>query len=239
VTAIRDLHPNAAGLFRAVLPAPVLARLDLATLTGEPGSFIDDHLAATHSDLLFSVTLAGHRAFIYALLEHQSSPDELMALRLLKYMLRIWERHVEDHGRGKQALPLPFIIPIVVHHGEEGWTAATRLEGLFDQALAEELELGSLVPRLEFLLDDLTYLSDDDLRHRARGLLPVLALWALRDARYSGRAEVSVRRWLGASSTFIEPKTAGRQSRPFSAIFTRSPKFGHPDHLHHPRRTLP
>jgi predicted transposase YdaD len=189
---------NAAALFRAILPERLLEKLDLSTLTVEPGSYVDDQLASSHSDLLFSVELDARPAFLYTLLEHQSMPHVLMPLRVLKYMLRIWDRYVDDRGGGKQALPLPFIIPIVVHHGEDGWSAAVRLEELFDEALAEELELGPLVPRLEFLLDDLSGLSDAELRRRAHGLGPALSLWALRDARNSGRLESSAQRWLGA-----------------------------------------
>ena len=37
-------------------------------------------------------TLDGRAAFVYVLIEHQSSPDPMMPLRMLRYVMRIWER---------------------------------------------------------------------------------------------------------------------------------------------------
>ena len=42
---------------RAVLPPALLALLDLESLRLEPGSFVDDELTQSHSDLLLSVWL--------------------------------------------------------------------------------------------------------------------------------------------------------------------------------------
>jgi predicted transposase YdaD len=177
---------------RAILPRALLAALDLATLRPCPGSFVDQALAGSHSDLLFSVELAGKPAFLYLLCEHQSTVDPLMPLRLLGYVVRILQQHVEQT---KGALPLPAVLPLVLHHSETGWTAATRLEALFDPALLEVEGLRDWLPRFGFLLDDLSHLSDEALWDRAMGLVPSLTLWALRDGRDPKRLLASLRRW--------------------------------------------
>jgi predicted transposase/invertase (TIGR01784 family) len=84
---------NAASQLRAVLPPDVTARLDLRRLARVQGSFVDADLTWRHTDLLFSAQLDGHDAFVYLLVEHQSSDDPLMALRLLRYVTRIWDAY--------------------------------------------------------------------------------------------------------------------------------------------------
>ena len=88
---------HAAGLFRSVLPEPCAGAMVWSTLSLEPGSFIDSALGKSHSDLLFSVDLDGSRAYLYLLLEHQSSNDRDMPWRMLRYLDRIWARHRKDN----------------------------------------------------------------------------------------------------------------------------------------------
>jgi predicted transposase/invertase (TIGR01784 family) len=177
---------------RAVLSPAQLAQLNLATLRPCPGSFIDQALAGSHSDLLFSVELSGQPALVYVVCEHQSTVDPLMPLRMLGYVVRILLQHAEQ---AKGALPLPVVVPLLVHHSATGWTASTRLEGLFDPALLEVEGVGAWVPRFEILLDDLSHLSDEALWARTMSLVPRLTLWALRDGRDSKRLVASLARW--------------------------------------------
>ena len=87
---------HAEGELRHVLPPAVVERIDWPSLSLCPGSFVDDVFQDRHTDLLFSVRLSGRPAWLYVLLEHQSSTDELMPYRLLRYMVRIWERWLAD-----------------------------------------------------------------------------------------------------------------------------------------------
>ncbi|HEU4536776.1 MAG TPA: Rpn family recombination-promoting nuclease/putative transposase [Polyangiaceae bacterium] len=180
---------------RAVLPPALLHTLDLASLRPCPGSFVDPALAGSHSDLLFSVKLAGRPALLFVLFEHQSTVDSLMPLRLLGYVVRVLLQHAEQAEQADGLLPLPVVVPLVLHHSATGWTAATRLEDLFDPALLATEGLDELVPRFGFLLDDLSHQSDQALWDRAMGLVPSLTLWALRDGRDPKRLLASLTRW--------------------------------------------
>jgi hypothetical protein len=162
----------AAAELRAVLPPSLVDRLDLDRLALAEGSFIDRDLQGSQADRLFSVPCDGQLAFVYVLFEHQSTVDPLMPLRLLAYMVRIWQRHVAE--RGGTALPLPIIIPVVLHHSDTGWIRATEFHSLLDPALIELPEVARLSPGFDFLLDDLTRLSDEQLRRRALGDLASL-----------------------------------------------------------------
>jgi predicted transposase/invertase (TIGR01784 family) len=78
---------NAASQLRAVLPSGIADRLDLGRLAPVPGSFVDEDLRWRHSDVLFTAPLDGRDAFVYVLVEHQSSDDPLMAFRVLRLSL--------------------------------------------------------------------------------------------------------------------------------------------------------
>lgn len=145
-------HPErAAAELRAALPAHVVSQVDWASLRREPGSVVDVELRETESDLLFSARLSGGRPVLfYVLLEHQSSVDGWMALRMLRYVVRQLEHWRQEHpGSGL----LPVIIPLVLYHGPGGgWSAPRRVEELFDvPSEGEESERWrALVPRFEY-----------------------------------------------------------------------------------------
>lgn len=190
---------RAAAELCAVLPAEVLRRIDLTTLEPCPAEVVDKALAASYSDLLFRVRIAGKAGLLYVLFEHQSRPDPLMPLRLLGYLVRVLELHARgDRDDGEPLLPLPVVIPVVLHHSEHGWQSSTRFDNLFDPELIADPAVAGLVPRFEFVLDDISELSDEGLRARAFDYVTRLALWALRDSRNPERLLSTARGFLRA-----------------------------------------
>jgi Putative transposase, YhgA-like len=209
---------HAAAEFRAVLPAQLVALTNFSTLALCPGSYVDEALAGSESDLLFSAQVNNQAALFYILFEHQSSPDRLMPLRLLRYVVRILERHVQGKSAA-EALPLPLVIPVVLHHSETGWSFTRRLEELFDSELLSRADVCELVPRLSFVLDDLSHLTDEQLESRALGLMPALTLWALRDSRSPERLARSFGHWASAMADLCGRPAEGKRSEHFSATF--------------------
>ncbi len=183
-------HPErAAAELRAVLPEQVVSEVDWSSLRRESSSVVDPELRETESDLLFTARLrTGHPLLLYVLLEHQSTVDRWMALRMLRYVVRQVERWRQEHPDSDV---LPLIIPLVMYHGPDGaWTAPRRVEELF--ALPEEgrEQWRALAPRFEYLLDDLTAEREEALRARPG---PPLARLAWLVLRY-GRSEELARR---------------------------------------------
>jgi predicted transposase/invertase (TIGR01784 family) len=171
---------HAIELLRSVLPPAVVRHIDFDTLQVEPTSFIDEKLRARFSDLLFRVRLAGQPAYLYLLFEHQSGPERLMCLRLLRYVLDVWDDHLEKDPRSTH---LPVVIPIVLHHGEHGWTQPVTLRDLYD-APPEVLDaLRPYLIDLTFVLDDLAPQDDAAMRARALSAVPMTTLWAFRHVR--------------------------------------------------------
>ncbi|XXT16983.1 Rpn family recombination-promoting nuclease/putative transposase [Sorangium sp. So ce429] len=171
---------HAAAALREVLPAALAARIDFASLRLQPGSFIDEELAASHSDLLFTARLEQTSLFLYVLFEHQSTTHPLMAFRLLEYMVRIWQGHLERHPK---AMLLPAILPVVLHHSQTGWTGAVAFQELLDVPPETLALMAEHVPRFRFVLDDISKETDEALRARAMTALGRLVLWCLRHAR--------------------------------------------------------
>ncbi len=128
-------RPKAAGaLLRERLP-PVIAE----QLVGDPvlveGTFVDEEMRKSQSDRLFQVALRrGRSAFVYCLVEHKSAPDPRVALQLLRYLVRIWER-LDRHAEGKGLLPP--ILPLVVYHGILQWSTPPRFSSML--AATEEM----------------------------------------------------------------------------------------------------
>ena len=187
---------RAAAELSIVLPEALSKRFDWSTLRLHDGSFIDPELVETYSDLLFQVDLAKYPTLVYVLFEHKSSPQRLTPFQLLCYVVRVLESHVRQCRVQKiPALPLPPVIPMVLHHSESGWTAPTELLPLFGPVLQAVPELEACLPSLHFIVDDISHLSDEQLRQRALDAVTKLALWAMRDGRAPARLLESFGHW--------------------------------------------
>jgi predicted transposase YdaD len=174
---------DAAALLRELVPPAVRAVVAWETLDGERGSFVDAMLADHHSDLLFTAQRTTRASeTIYFLLEHQSTIDPTMPLRMLTYEIRIWNRFVKEHRDAW----LPPVFAVLVGHVRGGWTAARAFAELFDPDVMAISEIATLVPRFSMIVEDvedLTQRSNDELATRSLGAFQKLALWLLRDAR--------------------------------------------------------
>ena len=157
--AIFGRSEHAASELRAILPQGLAARLDLDRLERVDGSFVDPALRQHHTDVLLRTRLDHREALIYVLLEHQSTPDRWMALRICSYLTQIWHRHLDQHPGLTQ---LPPIIPIVVYQGRTPWTPALDLIDLLDV----DHDTTDLAPRCSYLLEDLHRLDVEELRSR-------------------------------------------------------------------------
>ncbi len=179
---------NLGGELRTLLPPALLAKLDLATIRTEPGSFVDERLKERHTDLLFSVKLTGRDALLYVLFEHRSSVDPVLVVRLLVYMSRIWDDWLRKH-EGARAVPP--ILPLVLYQGPTAWNAATSLHDAIDVETDALALLREHLPAYRFVLDDLAVQSDEELRARTmavQGRVALLLLRHIREARSDVKA---------------------------------------------------
>lgn len=194
---------NAASQLRAVLPATLVARLELEKLALVSGSFVDEELRSRYSDLLFSAPLDGHDAFVYVLVEHQSRTDPVMPFRMLEYVVRIWRRHLQQRRDGA-APRLPVVIPLVVHQNRRPWTGPTEVSELIDLPPGNSEAMGDFLPRFQFLLDDLARVDEQALRARPLTPLARMALVLLKIATGNQRLAEDLAGWVDDLHAVLE-----------------------------------
>ncbi len=203
---------NARGVLATALPAAIVARIDLSALSLRPGSFVNEDLQDRYSDILYSARISGREALIYILWEHKSEPEPLTPLQVMRYMVRIWDQHLASLPKKKRGdvRKLPVIVPVVLHHGRDGWTAAVSFEEMLD-ADEEMLEaLGEHVPRLRLVIDDLWKQTDDQLYGRAATSFARLVLWALKNAREAGWLGGEIGRWKELIAAVLSEREGAR-----------------------------
>ena len=155
------------------LPPALAEAVDGSTLQMAPSSHVDEQLAARHLDLLFQVKLReGGPLLLHVLLEHQSTPDDLMGRRIYRYVHHVWTWHERSHPAARA---LPPVISLVLYHGLDPWPGRCRLH---DQVALAGVppEAAPYVPDLRYLLLDLRRTADARLTGTALGRLVLLLL---------------------------------------------------------------
>lgn len=156
--AISDVRV-AREFFEQHLPEGVLALVDLTTLKLSSNTYIDKDLRAFSSDVLFEVNTKNQdKAYLYLLVEHQSSVDPLMPFRLFNYKTRIWS----DFLKQSDAKILPLIFSLVFYHGREPYNGSRKLADLI-QGPRDIVESSLFDP---FQIVDTHDISDEALRER-------------------------------------------------------------------------
>lgn len=153
-------HPDTARDFlQLYLPETLLKVCDLRTLHLESGHFVEDDLRPFYADILYSLKTTVGDGYIYALIEHQSTPDRHMAFRLMRYAIAAMQRHL-DAGHDQ----LPLVIPVLFYHGlASPYPYSLRW---LDEFAAPEL--ASRLYHEAFPLADITAIPDDDIATHQR-----------------------------------------------------------------------
>ncbi len=162
---------EAASLLQAALPDTVREGFDWTTLTLDEGTFVDEALRESQSDLLYQVQHAGtgQPVSMYLLFEHQSSPDPWLRLRLLRYCCRIWEAERRDDPDRSELRP---IVPVVFYQGPRGWNHSREFADLFPEAARS----WPWVPRFAHELLDQTSLEPEAIGGGVKGRIAQLLM---------------------------------------------------------------
>ena len=195
---------HARGALRAILPAALAEAVDWSTIALQPGSFVDAALTHQHTDLLYAATWRdGGEALVYLLFEHQSAPptEGLMAERVLRYEVRIWDRWRADHPRAKT---LPAILPIVLYHGASLWPEPPSFDALLDVPAGLRPAIEPYLVRFTYLLHDLSKISDEELRDGAmRTALAKLVAMCFKYARTRADFLQILGRWMDVAREVV------------------------------------
>ncbi|UBX30677.1 Rpn family recombination-promoting nuclease/putative transposase [Arsenophonus apicola] len=157
---------TAKDFFTVWLPDEIKSLCDLDSLKVESGSFIDSEMKNYQSDILYSVKTEKGKGYFYLLIEQQSTPDKLMAWRLMRYSMAAMQKHL-DAGHKK----LPLVFPILFYTGEKSpYPYSTDWFDCFSGR-----DIAEKIYTKPFRLVDVTTLDDGEImQHKRMALLELV-----------------------------------------------------------------
>ena len=167
---------TAAAFLREQIPEPLSRAIEWGSMKLLPGSFIDPRFRAHQSDLLFSAPLGGGEVRLFLLFEHQSTEDRWIALRLLRYMVSIWEQCEPDQA-------LPPILPVVLAQNDRAWKIRPDFVSLFELPDGLAGDVRWFLPDFGFRLIQLAQIPFEAIRGTPAGVVVLRTLKAERSGR--------------------------------------------------------
>ncbi|SIQ91729.1 conserved hypothetical protein (putative transposase or invertase) [Alkalispirochaeta americana] len=89
-------------------------------------SFVSDELLDRESDIIYRVDLPGREVYVYVLLEFQSSPDKTIPVRMLLYILQLYDQLFRSSTKGL----LPAVFPVLLYNGSRPWNVPFNISEL-------------------------------------------------------------------------------------------------------------
>jgi hypothetical protein len=129
---------------------------------------------------------------------------------MLTYEVNIYAAFRRDNDRARR---LPFIFPLVFHHGRAPWSTSTRIEDLIDLPDDFPTALRALVPHFGFALDDLPATTDAAIHARATSASVELVLLAFKHARTADHLSRLLRDWVGLLAAVQREESGTRAMR--------------------------
>ncbi len=122
----------AVDFFERFIPEKILKLIDLSTLKMENTTFIDEMLKHKESDILFSAKMNQSQklGYFYVLIEHQSTPDPKMAIRLWFYIMQFYKQYI--FNKDDKFTQLPFVYSKVLYNGKTQWNAPLDMASFFE-----------------------------------------------------------------------------------------------------------
>ncbi|OJW72782.1 MAG: hypothetical protein BGO68_00590 [Candidatus Amoebophilus sp. 36-38] len=108
----------AKDMLKSCISVDLAERINWNTLELTNKSFAKEELKQIHGDIIYRCQSKGKKAYMYLVLEHQSTPDRFLPFRILGYDVALMEQHLEQLKKGKNKY-LPDITNICVYGGKE------------------------------------------------------------------------------------------------------------------------
>ena len=131
----------ACQLLHSFVDIPLVKKIRPEDLLLIDKSFISRHLKKREADLLYQVKNQEQEAYIYILMEFQSSPDKAIPVRMLNYITMFYDTLLKKSKAGK----LPPVLPLLIYNGTKEWNVPFRLEELIEPYLPQRY-----IPRFEY-----------------------------------------------------------------------------------------
>lgn len=150
---------HARGFFEAVLPKPLIERLDMSTLCLVPTNYVSRKLGQLYTDLFYSVKLRdGGEQILHLAFEHENGIKKLIPVRFERARCYFLEQWLRDHPKAER---VPAIFPVLLHHGKKRWDAPLEYREVLDPAVKADGPTAPYVGNFRVLLVDLAHYFDD------------------------------------------------------------------------------
>jgi predicted transposase/invertase (TIGR01784 family) len=130
--------------------------IEYDTLEKIDKSFISDEFAEKESDLIYKAKFKGQDIYIFILFEFQSTVDRFMSLRMLHYIIELYEDLVKNY----KLKILPAVFPVMLYNGEKKWTAPEELCILIEDTIP-----GKYLPKFRYFKISENEFSKDFLKN--------------------------------------------------------------------------
>ena len=179
--AIREMNAipeNLKDIVTEAIPPALASRLDFDRAREVKRSFLQKSWLRRESDLLVEIPYLlddglDQSIIVCILLEHQSTPDRLMPLRVLIYEALYWERSLrqwEANHEPHEPFTLTPMLPIVMYTGHTAWRAPRTLQELAPP------EFRAYIPRWTTVFWNLSELTTEALLEKTAAWLNALAV---------------------------------------------------------------
>jgi predicted transposase/invertase (TIGR01784 family) len=113
---------------------PFVAEIDFNSVQTIDKSFVSESFRERESDIIYKIKFRNREIYIYLLLEFQSTVDRFMALRMLRYVLELYE----DIIASCNPEILPPVFPLMLYNGDRKWTAPENIHELIESSISSE-----------------------------------------------------------------------------------------------------
>ncbi|MHC9543518.1 MAG: Rpn family recombination-promoting nuclease/putative transposase [Vulcanimicrobiota bacterium] len=151
-------HPGVVeDLIRSFVSGDFVREIDFGELEPYARSFIAEDYREREADVIWRVKVKERPVYFYILIELQSSADRWMALRMLVYILLLYQDLIVKE---KIAEKLPSVFPLLLYRGDAEWKDPASLSDLIEMPFEA---FRPHVPEFSFLLIDEKRFSKESL----------------------------------------------------------------------------
>ena len=108
----------AKDLLQAHLSTNITQRIQWDSLRLSNKSYTDEKLAQLHSDVVYTCQIDKKNAYIYILIEQQTTPDPLLPVRFLQYNVALLTEHLAQNKKGGKKQKLPTLLNLCIYTGK-------------------------------------------------------------------------------------------------------------------------
>ncbi|MEQ8223011.1 MAG: Rpn family recombination-promoting nuclease/putative transposase, partial [Candidatus Eremiobacterota bacterium] len=128
-------HPKMVeDLIKSFVKEEFIDKIDYSTLKPVKSSFVSSGFKSRETDVIWTLKIDGKEAYVYILIDFQSTVDKFMALRLMTYTGLFYEYLLKQKKKKKKKLPdkLPPVFPVLLYNGTKKWSAPLNINELID-----------------------------------------------------------------------------------------------------------